>query len=120
MRITPTFLISVAAVSLACLSATCMAQVGSATSSWGETGIRQLAANPDGARPSWLRTGLADNQATPFSAGGGNPNRDSIGDILIAHLLGLEASAAFEGSPSIRLRPTLRRDAIGVRLQILF
>lgn len=67
-----------------------------------------------------MRNSVEGGRSSAALGDGASPYRDaSVGELLIEHLLGLN-----EGTPewmsSTRLRPMLRRDQIGVRLQIRF
>lgn len=119
------FCLCIAAISLACRGSSCIAQVSGA--GWGSGEGQNRASMPQAisqtgtpVRQGWMRNGVEDGRSSAMLAGGSSPYRDaSIGELLVEHLLGLN-----EGTPgsvsSMRLRPMLRRDQIGVRLQIRF
>lgn len=116
------FCLCIAAISLACGSSSCIAQVKVVGWDGGETRNRAsmpLAVSQSSTpiRQGWTRNGVEDGRSR---ADGSSPYRDtSVGDLLIEHLLGLNEEAP-ESVSSMRLRPMLRRDQIGVRLQIRF
>jgi len=119
------FRLCIAAISLACGSSSCIAQVSGAA--WGSGETQNRASMPQAmsqsgtpVRQGWTSNGVPGGRSSATLADGANPYRDaSVGELLIEHLLGLDEGTP-ESMSSMRLRPMLRRDQIGVRLQIRF
>jgi hypothetical protein len=77
--------------------------------------LRQLAIPTQQSRP-----GMGPDIARQFYGATTNAFPEtSVGDLLIGHFFGLDEEVS-SATPSVRMRPTLRRDQIGVRLQIRF
>jgi hypothetical protein len=125
MRIPKIFRLCIAAISLACGSSACIAQVNWAGWGSGDPQSRAplpqaISGNRSSVREGWMRNGVEDGRSSATLADGPSLYRDaSVGELLIEHWLGLK-EATPEAMSSMRLRPTLRRDQIGVRLQIRF
>jgi hypothetical protein len=112
------------ATGLAFASLACMAQADGARVSsnellyWASPPVISQNQSGTSMQRAWARA--QPESGRPFPAAFPNSYRDvSMGDLLIEHFLGLEGGVS-DATPSLRVRPTVQRDQIGVRLQIRF